>query len=118
MTQQESEGTARQRLVRDFPRDGHVSYSHSQDFGEIRDVLLVCQPGTTGMLDVCDVLVVFSVQEDKFAHWAVPQFGRVLESARRSMEWLLNRPGVKEMRNMDKDSRGPKWHLCILSVQS
>ena len=31
-----------------------------QDFGAIRDSLLFCRPG---MLDVYDVLVVFSVQE-------------------------------------------------------
>ena len=41
-----------------------------QDFGEIRDVLLMCRPR---MLDAFDVQVIFSVQEDKFAHWAVPQ---------------------------------------------
>lgn len=97
------ENLARQRLVRDFPREKHASYTHSQDFGEIRDVLLICRP--TRMLDACDVLVVLSVQEEvRFAHWAVPQFRRVLESARKSTEWFLNCPGIKEMRAMDEDS--------------
>lgn len=103
------EGSARQRLVRDFPRHGDATYTHSQDFGEIRDVLLICRPT---MLDAFDVQVIFSVQEDKFAHWAVPQFARLMESARKSTEWFLNRPGVNQLRQLDED------FYTILAIQS
>jgi len=106
----EEAGSARQRLVRDFPKDGDCSYTHTQDFGEIRDVLLICRP--TRMLDAYDVQVIFSVHEDRFAHWAVPQFVKLLESARKSTEWFLNRPGVHQLRQMDEE------FYTILAIQS
>ncbi|CAJ1345464.1 unnamed protein product [Effrenium voratum] len=52
------------------------------------------------------------MREDRFAHWATFQFRIVLESARKTAQWFLNRPGVKELREADR-----KFYT-VLSMQS
>ena len=63
-------------------------------------------------LYVAGEIPLITISQEKFAHWAVPHFGRLVKAAQQSVAWLLNRPGIQEMRAMDQD------FYVVLAIQS
>ena len=96
------------KLRRDFPLEGDSSCAIWQD-DAAQGAVLVVRPDQEGTFTI---MAVFRVPEDRFATWATFQFRILLESARKTAQWFLNRPGICELRKEDE-----KFYM-VLSIQS
>jgi len=96
------------KLRRDFPLEGDSSCAIWQD-DAAQGAVLVVRPDQEGTFTI---MAVFRVPEDRFATWATFQFRILLESARKTAQWFLNRPGICELRKEDE-----KFYMA-LSIQS
>ena len=100
--------TSWQKLSRDFPEVGDTSLSFLGDSVG----LLLCQP-----LDLPSkrflVNGFFDMPEEQFLSWTATIHLRLLfETARRTAQWFVNRPGISELRHHDKN------YYTILTVKS
>lgn len=97
------------KLRRNFPLEGDSACAFWEDAVEAQGAVLVVRPDKEGTFTAT---VVVRVAEDKFATWATFQFRILLESARKTAQWFLNRPGIADLRNADE-----KYYM-VLSIQS
>jgi len=99
--------TSWQKLSRDFPEVGDTSLSFRGDSVG----LLLCQP-----LDLPSnrflVNGFFDMSEEQFLSWTSIHLRLLFETARRTAQWFVNRPGISELREHDKN------YYTILTVQS
>lgn len=97
------------KLRRNCPLEGDSACAFWEDDVEAQGAVSVVRPDKEGTFTAT---VVVRVAEDKFATWATFQFRILLESARKTAQWFLNRPGITELRNADE-----KYYM-VLSIQS
>eukprot|EP00437_Effrenium_voratum_P043511 CAMPEP_0181476434 /NCGR_PEP_ID=MMETSP1110-20121109/41703_1 /TAXON_ID=174948 /ORGANISM="Symbiodinium sp., Strain CCMP421" /LENGTH=455 /DNA_ID=CAMNT_0023601713 /DNA_START=55 /DNA_END=1419 /DNA_ORIENTATION=- len=101
----------RQRVRRNYPTQGDSVCIFWEAEGKPQEGFLMTRPQGDAT-DCFDVFAVLRMPEDRFAHWATFQFRILLESARKTAQWFLNRPGIKELREVDR-----KFYT-VLSMQS
>lgn len=94
-----------QRLSRDFPEEGDSSLCVQGDsLG-----LLLCRPKGGSRYEINGI---FHVTEEQFKQWDSIYLRLLFESASRTARWFVNRPGISDLRSIDRS------FYTTLSVQS
>lgn len=109
MRQQSSWRISWQRISRDFPAEGDCSLSFS---GESSGLLL-CRPSSQRAGNSrYELYGFFHVSQEQYDSWSSLHLRLLLDSATRTAQWFVNRPGIDELRALDKD------FYSVLTVQS
>lgn len=94
-----------QRLSRDFPGEGDSSLCVQGDsLG-----LLLCRPKGGSRYEINGI---FHVTEEQFKQWNSIYLRLLFESASRTARWFVNRPGISDLRSIDRS------FYTTLTVQS
>lgn len=95
---------ARQLLRRDFPQPGQCCIGWFQELqGTWQEYMTIAsRSGTQGEDAFYRMVVCFSVPKDlPWANWASPFYSSLISSATQVIRQVLNRPGVKALRELD-----------------
>lgn len=94
---------ARQQLRRDFPEPGQCCMGWFQELGTWQEYMTIARrSGTQGEDAIYRMVVCFSVPKDlPRANWASPFYSSLISSATQVICEVLNRPGVKALRDLD-----------------
>ena len=91
----------RGRLRRDFPQMGDCSYACFQECeGTGKDFMMISR--NEGKPELFRILLLFSMPDGKWAHWASKLFPGVTQLLQKGVSWFMNRPGIKDMRAVDQ----------------
>lgn len=99
------------KIRRDYPKEGNSATAFWEETGSLRqEGIFLIQPSGTEKLFFATAVV--RLPHDKFASWATFQFRTFLTLAHRTCNWLLNRPGIVQLRAADES------FYVILQIQS
>lgn len=92
-----------QQLRRDFPEPGQCCMGWFQELGTWQEYMTIARrSGTQGEDAIYRMVVCFSAPKDlPRANWASPFYSSLISSATQVICEVLNRPGVKALRDLD-----------------
>ncbi|CAE7780823.1 Cacna1h, partial [Symbiodinium pilosum] len=106
---------AHHKLRRDFPEPGDCVYAGRVDGQEngcdgATEGLFVTRPTETAGIFSVTAMFLFPQPRWKIAAWAWPHILRLAHLGEKCIKWLLNRPGIAELRELDAQ------HYIVLAV--
>ncbi|CAK8993718.1 Phosphoenolpyruvate carboxylase [Durusdinium trenchii] len=99
-----------QKIRRNYPSEGDSAVAIWEEGGEVQEGFLLIRPDSEK--GKFNVMFVMRILEGNFAPWATFQFRLLMEGAHRSTQFFLNRPNIRELREIDE-----KFYVT-LSIQS
>ena len=99
-----------QKIRRNYPSEGDSALAIWEEGGEVQEGFILIRPESEK--GTFNVMFVMRILEGKFAPWATFQFRLLMEGAHRSTQFFLNRPNIRELREIDE-----KFYVT-LSIQS
>jgi len=100
-----------QKIRRDYPLEGDCALAFWQEKKPHEGIFMI-RPTDKALAKTFDVFAVLRLPEDKFASWATFQFRTLLAIAHKTVQWMLNRPGIEKLRALDQN------FYVILQMQS
>ncbi|CAE7591702.1 FKS1 [Symbiodinium natans] len=104
---------AHHKLRRDFPERGDCVYAgrlENSECGSLSEGMFITRPTESPSHFSVTIAFVFSESRWKWAAWASPHIWRLAHLAEKCIQWVLNRPGVAELRVLDEQ------HYIVLAV--
>eukprot|EP00439_Symbiodinium_sp_Y106_P033059 s5659_g3.t4 len=103
------------KLKRDFPEPGDCVYAGRMDNTQmecdgVSEGVFITHPTADSSEFSVTVMFVLSHAQWKWAGWALPHIMRLAHLAERCIQWLLNRPGIAELRQLDEE------HYIVLAI--
>mmetsp|Transcript_1802 Transcript_1802/g.4215 ORF Transcript_1802/g.4215 Transcript_1802/m.4215 type:complete len:428 (-) Transcript_1802:418-1701(-) len=103
------------KLKRDFPEQGDSVYAGRMDNSHmecdgVSEGVFITRPTADSSEFSVTVMFVLPHAQWKWAGWALPHIVRLAHLAERCIQWLLNRPGIAELRKLDEE------HYVVLAI--
>lgn len=103
------------KLKRDFPEQGDSVYAGRMDNSHmecdgVSEGVFITRPTADSSEFSVTVMFVLPHAQWKWAGWALPHIVRLAHLAEKCIQWLLNRPGIAELRKLDEE------HYVVLAI--